>query len=418
MRLRLGPLVVLLLAAPAAAQSAKPSPAVPNLEAIAGMVEKGQLRSAEQQLRRILASGGSPVARDLLGVVLTRQGRLDEAERQFRQALAMDPALLVPRQHLARLYLDQSREAAAVAELRRAALQGPLDRDLALRLASVERSAGHPGLAERQLRSVAGRFQSTRALLELARLQSGEKDSAGALESLREARRIAPNSEEVLRASAEASLAAHAPLPAIEALEPLTRMCPAVGQYHYLQGIALMQAGDTAAAVEPLREAVRLEPRQLLALIALGTALDDRGQYDEARKCLLRSLDVDPENVEAVARLAEAEEGLGEIGEAEAHAQRALARASTHPTANLVLGMVRMKQERYAEARDALVKAATAGPASAKAHYQLSLAYARLHDEASAEKHRALYRKKVQEMEERVKDVRDLTGFSLGGMQP
>jgi Flp pilus assembly protein TadD len=80
--------------------------------------------------------------------------------------------------------------------------------------------------------------------------------------------------------------------------------------------------------------------------------------------------------------------------------------------------MVRMKQERYAEARDALVKAATAGPASAKAHYQLSLAYARLHDEASAEKHRALYRKKVQEMEERVKDVRDLTGFSLGGMQP
>ncbi len=418
MRLRLRCLGILLLAAPVAAQTAKPPPAVSDLRAIAEMVEKGELVPAEQRLRRILAHGAGPAARDLLGVVLVNQGRLDEAERQFRQALAVNPALLDPRQHLARLYLTQNREAAAVAELRRAAAQGPLDRDLALRLASVERSAGHPGLAERQLRSVADRFQSARALLELARLQSGEKHSAGALESLRRARLIAPNSEDVLRASAEASLAAHAPLPAIRTLESLTRMCPTVGHYHYLQGIALMQAGDAAAAVEPLREAERLEPDQPLALVALGTALDDRSLYAEAKPYLLRSLDLDPESVEAVATLAEAEEGLGELREAEAHAQRALARASAHATANLVLGMVLMKHERYAEARDALVKAATADPASAKAQYQLSLAYARLNDETSARKHLELYRQKVKETEERVKEVRALTGFSPGGMQP
>ncbi len=272
--------------------------------------------------------------------------------------------------------------------------------------------------AGRQSLPVADRSGSAHALLELARLQSGRKDWEGSLESLRRARVIAPNSEAVLWATAEASLAVHAPLPAIEVLEPLTRMCSTVGHYHYLQGIALMQAGDLEAAVEPLREAERLEPNQPLTLIALGTALVDRSSYAEAKPYLLHSLDLDPESVEAVATLAEAEEGLGERREAEAHAQRALARTSAHATANLVMGMVLMKQERYAEARDALVKAATANPASPKAHYQLSLAFASLNDETNARKHLELYHQTLKEREDRVKTVRAVTGLSLGGMQP
>jgi tetratricopeptide (TPR) repeat protein len=257
-----------------------------------------------------------------------------------------------------------------------------------------------------------------RALLELARLQSGRKDTAGALGSLRRARAIAPNSEEVLRASAEAALASPQPLLAVREMEALTRMCPTVGPYHYLHGIALMQAGDMAAAVDPLKEAERLAPRQPLTLIALGRALNSRKLYGEARTYLLRGLSLAPDSVEALAALAEAEEGLGELKEAEAHAQRALARADAQPIANLVMGLVRMKQERYAEARDALLKASAADPASAKAHYQLSLACARLNDPVSAQQHLQQYRLRMKEMERRVSEVRALTGFSLGGMQP
>ena len=32
---------------------------------------------------------------------------------------------------------------------------------------------------------------------------------------------------------------------------PLTRFAPNVAQYHYMLGVALMQAGDMSAAVEP-----------------------------------------------------------------------------------------------------------------------------------------------------------------------
>lgn len=315
-------------------------------------------------------------------------------------------------QRRARLYLSQNREDEAVAELRRAALLGPLERDLALKLASIEQAAGHPALAERQLRSAAERFKSVQALLQLARLQSGRGEAAGALESLKRARALAPNSEDVLSASAQVSLAVRAPVPAILALEPLTRMCPSVAQYPYLLGVALMQAGDMLAAVEPLRKAEQLEPNRVLTLVALGLALNGRKLYAEAKPYLLRGLELEPDNVEAVAALAEAEDGLGETRDAEAHAERALARASSHPTANLVLGMVRMKQERYAEARDALERALAGDPASPKAHYQLSLAYARLGDEAGSQKQVELYQRKLREIEERVNQLRTATGLS------
>jgi len=79
---------------------------------------------------------------------------------------------------------------------------------------------------------------------------------------------------------------------------------------------------------------------------------------------------------------------------------------------------VRMKQERYAEARDALLAASAADPASAKAHYQLGLVYARMNDPVRAQEHVAQYRLRKEEAERRVAEVRALTGFSEGGMRP
>lgn len=259
--------------------------------------------------------------------------------------------------------------------------------------------------------------KSVKALLALAHEQSEKKNHGGALETLRQARALAPNSEEVLAAYAEASLAVRAPLSAVPVLEALTRMCPSVGQYHYLLGMALIQAGDVAAAVLPLKEAERLEPNEPPILVALGTALTERKLYPEAKPPLLHALSLAPDNVEAMAALAEAEEGLGELQQAEDHAQRALARSGSDATANRVMGMVRMKQDRYAEARDALLKAVALDPSSTKAQYQLSLAYARLDDEVSAEKHLALYRRYAAEAESRLEEVRAVTGFSPGGMQ-
>jgi tetratricopeptide (TPR) repeat protein len=346
-------------------------------------IEKGDATGAERQLRRIIASYGDPAARQLL----------------------------------ARLCLDQKRDAEAIVELRKAALAAPLPRDLGLRLANAELADGHAVLAEQQLRAVAMRYKSVQALLGLARLQTRQKDPAAALVTLREARALAPNSEDVLNAFAQVSLSLRAPVPALQVLEPLARMCPTTAQYQYMLGVGLMQAGDIQSAVAPLREADRLEPDRPSTLIALGLVLNTQRLYGDAKPHLLRALDLEPDNVDGVAALSESEEGLGELEPAETHALRALARASDHAIGNLALGMVRMKQERYEEACAALEKALAADPASPKAPYQLSLAWARRGDEAQSKKYLEIYRQRVRSIDMRLAEVRAKTGISGGGMQ-
>ena len=247
---------------------------------------------------------------------------------------------------------------------------------------------------------------SARALLQQARQQSNDGQAVAALETLRRARALAPNSEEVLSAYARTALAARSPIPAIAVLEPLTRMCPTVADYHYLLGVALLQAGDAVSAVDPLRAAEALEPDRAITLAALGLALNNRKLYAEAKPFLLRSLELQPESLEATAALAEAEEGLDELERAESHARKVLAGAGDNPTAHLVLGMVAMKRGQHAEARDFLLRAVSADATLQKAHYQLSLVYTRLGDEASSSKHLELYRKSLQETQERMKAMR------------
>jgi tetratricopeptide (TPR) repeat protein len=378
-------LALLLLPALAAPQAAPPQAArrPTDLRAIVAQIERGDTAGAERQLRRMVASSGNPAARQLL----------------------------------ARLLFDQHRDAEAIVELRKAALAGPLRRDLGLRLATAEIADGHPALAEQQLRAVATRYKSVQALMELARLQTRQKNAAAALVSLREARSLAPNSEDVLSAFAQVSLSVRAPVPALQVLEPLVRMCPTTAQYQYMLGVGLMQVGDIQSSVAPLREADRLEPDRPSTLIALGLVLNTQRLYGEAKPHLLRALDLEPDNVDGVAALAESEEGLGELEAAETHALRALARASDHAIGNLALGMVRMKQERYGEACAALEKALAADPASPKAPYQLSLAWARRGNEAQSKKYLEIYRQRVQSIDTRLAEVRAKTGISGGGMQ-
>jgi tetratricopeptide (TPR) repeat protein len=247
---------------------------------------------------------------------------------------------------------------------------------------------------------------SVRALLQLAELRLRRGDLAGSAAPLRAALALAPNSERVLATYARASLAAQAPGSSMLALEPLARMHPTVAEYSYLLGVAWVQLGDGASALPPLEHARQLEPHRALTLAALGLAFNQLKRFAEAREVLAGALHLAPEDPQILASLAEAEEGLGNIAAAEAHARAALQRAPEHPIARLVTGMVHMKQERYAEAREALVAAVAAAPDSAKAHYQLSLACSRLGDRACASRELELYRQAQRDTEARIESLR------------
>jgi tetratricopeptide (TPR) repeat protein len=282
---------------------------------------------------------------------------------------------------------------------------GP-DRATLLTQAAEAQQAGRVDEAMRLLRTAGDRHQSVQAYLELARLQSRGRQAADAMATLSKARQLAPNSEDVLGAYAQLALAIKQPMPAVIALDALTRMCPGVSQYHYLLGVGLMAIGDMPGAVEALVAADRLEPDRALTLLALGLALNNRKEYADAKAALGRSVDLQPDSVEAVAALAEAEAGLGEFDAAARDAQRALDRVPEGATANLVMGMVRLERRQYAEARDALLKAVAGDPDSPKATYQLSLAYSRLGDETSSKRYLEMYQQNLKAVEERIRTLR------------
>jgi tetratricopeptide (TPR) repeat protein len=294
---------------------------------------------------------------------------------------------------------------------------GQTPRAAALDRAATALAAGRRAEAAALYQAAADEYQSVQALLQLARIQSGDGNAPGALKTLTRARSLAPNSEDVLSAFAQVSLAARLVVPAILALHPLARICPDVADYHYLLGVALMQAGDMIAAGDSLQQAERLDPNRPLTLIALGLVLNNRKMFVDAKTYLSRALERDPESVEANAALAETEDGLGETAAAEARARRVLDRAPNNGTALLVLGMTLLEQERFADARGALEKAAVADPVSPKPDYQLSLVYTRLGDEANAQKHLGLYRQKLRDMDAGLEQIRKRTGLPAeGGM--
>jgi tetratricopeptide (TPR) repeat protein len=280
------------------------------------------------------------------------------------------------------------------------------DRATALQQAEAAQQAGRTADAMRLYRLAAEHHHSVQAYLELARLQTRAGDSAAALATLAQARDLAPNSEDVLSALAQVGLAAKLPMPAVLTLQALTRICPSVAQYHYLLGVGLMAVGHMPAAEDALREANRLEPERPLTLLALGLVLNNRKQFADARTALARSVELQPDSLEAVAALAEAQVGLGDLEGATLHARRVLDRAPTNATANLVIALILMEQKNYTGARDALMKAIAADPDSPKALYQLSLALARLGDDAGAKRYVQMYQEKLRTVEDRVNALR------------
>ncbi len=410
-------LAIALVATLPSAPAAQESP-MADVQTIVQMLESGRLESAESELRRILARSDHPAARDLLGITLSRTGRVKEAEEQFRRAVALAPESLPPRQHLARVLLQQQRPEEALVELRGAAKLGPLERRLAMWLAEAELSGGNVPAAVRQLESVTERFQSVRALMQLARLQARAGRNQDAAATLQRALALAPNSEDVLVAHAKVALAIPTPVVAIQALEALVRMHPEVADHAYLLGVARLQIAEMAGAIEALERSLELAPGRPLPLLALGKTLTAQKRFAEAKDALRQSLQLDPESAEALAVLAEAEEGLGELAPAEEHVDQALRLDPDHPGALMTLGLIRMKQARYEEARDAFLQAAAGRPTLAKAHYQLSLAYARLEDRETSAQHLEAYRRIKRENDKNLTELRTQAGLETSGMGP
>ena len=94
-----------------------------ELEEAASLIESEKLKEAETILLRILSSDNSDArALNLLGVIRGQQGRDEESERLFHEALIANPALTAAHINLGRLFSERKEDDRAFEEYQAAVL--------------------------------------------------------------------------------------------------------------------------------------------------------------------------------------------------------------------------------------------------------------------------------------------------------
>jgi Flp pilus assembly protein TadD/SAM-dependent methyltransferase len=130
----------------------------------------------------------------------------------------------------------------------------------------------------------------------------------------------------------------------------LTQRYPGYGFFWKALGAVLMQAGQTAQALEPLQKAAALMPQDPEAHSNLGAALRSAGRAEEAISCYQHAVALRPDYVLAHGNLGNAYRDLGRLQEAAASYQRTLSLQPDHADALEQLAYLLYSHGQHADA--------------------------------------------------------------------
>jgi tetratricopeptide (TPR) repeat protein len=338
-----------------------------------------------------------------MGMLLAAHSFPAEAVQSFDRAAELEPKNWCwP--YLRSIALEQSDPAAARDALREAAVVAG-DVEPLPRLLLIERllEAGELDEAQRHL-DIAQRHwpDNARTKLNEARLLSLRDDAAGALEALKPAaknrhtRRVAHQLLAQLhrrlgdQKSAEQALEALKSLPKDEPWPDPWR--DRLESFHLRKGALiarineLNQKGDVEAFRGTLNESIMRYPE--LALLIAGRQRLEKGELAEAEQVLKDALKLDPRSVDAMLSLGEALVRQRKYSEAEQELRRAVTREPTNAQTHLRLGLCLLSQKQFEAAVLPLRTATNLMPTSAKAHTALADALSAAGQPDEAEEHR------------------------------
>ena len=133
----------------------------------------------------------------------------------------------------------------------------------------------------------------------------------------------------------------------------------------YLEGLACVGAGRSAAAIVALAGVLKAQPGHVGALCALGTALHAAGRLAEALDYLELAAHLHPDAVGTWVALGSVYLTMGRNDAAEAAFAQALEHAPDHVSALAGLGTAAQRQLRYEEAEDAFRRGLEVDPDNA-----------------------------------------------------
>jgi protein O-GlcNAc transferase len=344
---------VLLLSSLICAQVSQESANASVLQDAAQALTAGNLGRAESDLRSVLRVAPEDCrGLDLLGVVRVLQKREIEAEELFRRALQNKPDFAPAHAHLGLLYVQNGHIEEADRQLREALRIDPARSDASAAL--------------------------VRILQDQARASAAAGEPEKALASLIEARKYLPANPDVQFEFGTIALQMSLWQDAVEAFQRTLKLRNNDPVALYDLGRAFMGLSQFEDARQQFARYVEVRPDEASGHCALGMTLAALQRVPEARKHFERSIMLDPAQNESFFRLGLIDLDAENLDEAARNLRLVLARDSKHAGALSALGRVAFKQKRYSQAIYLLQQAIASDSSWREAHYYLGLAFARV----------------------------------------
>ncbi len=149
---------------------------------------------------------------------------------------------------------------------------------------------------------------------------------------------------------------------ALDCYRRAATMAPVYPRAHLNIGNALRRLNRDDDAIAAFRKALQYAPNYAHARFNLGALLSAIGRHEIAELELRAVLRQQPEMLQAVLVLADSLQASGRLADAEREFHRAMDLSPDHAGANFNFGLLRMRQNRFAEALDYMVRAKALDP--------------------------------------------------------
>lgn len=286
----------------------------PRFRQAVEQAQAGRLTEAEASVRSLLSDQPSPDGYRLLGFICENQGKLEQAERAYRESLTLNPGLEFSRIRLGIVYCKGGKHTQCVDSLR------PLQ-------------PGIDAIPE-------ALFYLCQALLEIGQVSPALQIAA----KMEQAARSDPEALlSICRLLTEKNLYREAAPLLTRSVERLPRSAEA----HYLLALALSRT-DRIDRMGPLLEkALQLQPDFVPALLLQAMGLLEAKKLSEAKQSLGKVLELQPEEPKAVFLLSKVMIDGGEYPEAIGSLKGLIDRFPDDPDVHLLLLSAYRKDENY-----------------------------------------------------------------------
>ncbi|HEY6119365.1 MAG TPA: tetratricopeptide repeat protein [Pyrinomonadaceae bacterium] len=393
---------------------------VKRLEHAAALIANHQSAPAEQELVAILKDvPDQPAALNLLGTIRAEQGKLTEAEALFLRASQVDKHYVGARMNLAYLYSLKGQHQDAIKQLKEVLLLDPANAEAFDRLARLllvqgqiddgiklletnqtqlltssllvlrgdaYLKQGDSGRAEQSYRAALIRdSEDTEAVLGLAQAAQFRGDEATASSYLARARKMVAVSPDTLYRFALVAMRAGLYEEANGTLLAAIKLKSDDAAYFLALGTTWIKKPDLYEAEKAFRQALQLQPESSQAQMYLGYTLLEQKRYPEAQEWLEKSLRKDTRVPETFYYLGQIAQQQNEDERAIGLFQKAIDLVPSYSFAHAAMGASYLKLRNYPLAQKELELSIKLNPKDSKAHYDLAVLFARLKNQQRAQ---------------------------------